>query len=168
MTLADQVVVLDRGRVQQIGHPQEIYAHPANRMVATFLGNPPMNVLNATYLDGSFIVNNQSFPVPQKMKQQLSVQLGQIALGIRPEAAVPGVNPRLEAGELTIEVDVVEPLGRETLIRGKLPDDVIFHVIAPADWRGKRGDRLTVQFDLDRLFVFDANDGQTLYPTINR
>ena len=167
MTLADRVVVLDGGRVQQIGHPQAIYAHPANRMVATFLGNPPMNVLNATYSDGSFIVNNQSFPVPQKMQQQLTLQSGQeFALGIRPETVVPGDSlSRLEAGELTIEVNVVEPLGRETLIRGKLPDDIIFHLIAPADWRGERGDRLTVQFDLDRLFVFDANSGKTLYPT---
>ena len=168
MTLADRVVVLDGGRVQQIGHPQAIYAHPANRMVATFLGNPPMNVLNAIYSDGSFIVNNQSFPVPQKIQQQLTLQSGQVALGIRPETVVPGDSPsRLEAGELTIEVNVVEPLGRETLIRGKLPDDIIFHLIAPADWRGERGDRLTVQFDLDRLFVFDANSGKTLYPTTN-
>ena len=168
MTLADRVVVLDGGRVQQIGHPQAIYAHPANRMVATFLGNPPMNVLNAIYSDGSFIVNNQSFPVPQKIQQQLTLQSGQVALGIRPETVVPGDSPsRLEAGELTIEVNVVEPLGRETLIRGKLPDDIIFHLIAPANWRGERGDRLTVQFDLDRLFVFDANSGKTLYPTTN-
>jgi multiple sugar transport system ATP-binding protein len=44
MTLADQIVVLNRGRIQQIGDPQDIYAKPRNRMVATFLGNPPMNV----------------------------------------------------------------------------------------------------------------------------
>ena len=73
MTLADQIVVLDRGRIQQIGEPQEIYARPANRMVATFLGNPPMNVFQATYTGEDFQLSGQSLPCPLAL--QTRVQL---------------------------------------------------------------------------------------------
>ncbi|MGF1482719.1 MAG: ABC transporter ATP-binding protein [Cyanophyceae cyanobacterium] len=164
MTLAERVVVLDWGRVQQIGAPQEIYAHPANRMVATFLGNPPMNIIPVTYLDDSFTFNHQSLPVPSPMRQQLGLQPGQgFALGIRPEAVAPALEE--SDGQLTMEIDVVEPLGRETLIRGKLPQsEIAFNCIAPASWRGQRGDRLGVRINSECLFLFDANSGKTLYP----
>ncbi len=57
MTLADKIVVLNRGRIQQIGDPQTIYARPANQMVASFLGNPPMNILPAIYKGNGFDVS---------------------------------------------------------------------------------------------------------------
>src|SRR5919202_3011106 len=77
MTLADQIVVLDRGRIQQIGEPQDIYAQPANRMVAMFLGNPPMNVFPATYRDEIFQLSGQSLPCPTAFQAQLQLGEGQ-------------------------------------------------------------------------------------------
>jgi multiple sugar transport system ATP-binding protein len=86
MTLADQIVVLNRGRIQQIGNPQTIYARPANRMVATFLGNPPMNILPATYMDNGFILGGQLIPCPASIQEKLQLTQGQsFDLGIRPE-----------------------------------------------------------------------------------
>ncbi|MCA1993006.1 MAG: ABC transporter ATP-binding protein, partial [Coleofasciculus sp. S288] len=67
MTLADQIVVLEGGRIQQIGEPQDIYARPANRMVATFLGNPPMNIFQATYTGEIFQVKGQPLPCPKTL-----------------------------------------------------------------------------------------------------
>lgn len=173
MTLADQIVVLEGGRIQQIGEPQDIYARPANRMVATFLGNPPMNVFQATYTSEGFQVRGQSLPCPTALERRVQLTQGQtVELGIRPEdiVLVEATHPRgtedsEKTSQLTIEVNVVEPLGRETLIRGSLlGSDIPLNVQAPADWRGHPGDRITVQLNLDQLFVFDLTSGNALYP----
>ncbi len=173
MTLADQIVVLERGRIQQIGNPQDIYAKPANRMVATFLGNPPMNVFPATYTGNDFQVIDQSLTCPQALQTQLQLAQKQtIELGIRPEhIEISGLMDRTgladtqKNNQLMLEVNVVEPLGRETLIRGSLPEsDILLNVQAPSNWRGHPGDRLSVQLDLDQLFVFDPITGDALYP----
>jgi multiple sugar transport system ATP-binding protein len=171
MTLADQLVVLNRGRIQQIGEPQDIYAKPTNRMVATFLGNPPMNVFPATYKGDIFQVSGQSLLCPTALQAQLQLTEGQtIDVGIRPEhieiqGAIDHTQESEKTSQLTVEVNVVEPLGREILVRSSLPEsDVVLNVHAPSDWRGHPGDRIRVQLDLDQLFVFDPTSGDTLYP----
>ncbi|MBW4649894.1 MAG: ABC transporter ATP-binding protein [Kastovskya adunca ATA6-11-RM4] len=169
MTLGDRIVVLEGGKIQQIGEPQTIYARPANRMVATFLGNPPMNILPATYTNADFHVSGQFLPCPAVLKTSLHPTQEQVFdLGIRPEhlsiVSSPAEKPQVEMAQLTLEVNVVEPLGRETLIRGNLPDsEVLLNVQAAANWRGRPGDRITVQLNLDELFVFDAATGEVLY-----
>lgn len=172
MTLADQIVVLDRGRIQQIGEPQDIYAKPTNRMVAKFLGNPPMNVFPATYTGEGFQVCDQFLPCPTALQAQLQLTQGQtVDLGMRPEhIAIAGltkykdIDGKQKNGQLTIEVNGVEPLGRETLVRGCLPkSEVLLDVLAPSDWRGSLGDRINVQLDFNQLFVFDSNTGDALY-----
>lgn len=170
MTLADQIVVLDRGRIQQIGDPQAIYAKPVNRMVATFLGNPPMNVFRATYTGEGFQVGGQFLSCPSELPIRLQLAPGQpVDLGIRPEYVELINHSRQDdadrRGELRMEVRVVEPLGRETLVRGCLPEsEVLLDVLAPSDWRGCPGDRIGIQFDLDQLFIFDPSTGDALYP----
>ncbi|HEY9833409.1 MAG TPA: ABC transporter ATP-binding protein [Stenomitos sp.] len=172
MTLADQIVVLDQGRIQQIGDPQAIYAKPANRMVATFLGNPPMNVFPGTYLGDGFQVGGQFLACPSELQLRLPWVQGQrVELGIRPEYVEFRNNSRQEntqrQGALSMEVSVVEPLGRETLVRGYLPEsEVRLDVLAPSDWRGCPGDRIGIQLNLDQLFVFDPTTGNALYPSI--
>ncbi len=172
MTLADQIVVLNRGCIQQIGQPQEIYTKPVNRMVATFLGNPPMNVFAATYTGENFQVNGQFLPCPAALQRQLQLTQGQhVDLGIRPEhIEIAGFNSDLDTkntqtSQLMMEVNVVEPLGRETLIRGSLPEsEVLLDVVVSSGWRGCSGDRIDVQLDLDQLFVFNPTTGVALYP----
>jgi multiple sugar transport system ATP-binding protein len=163
MTLADQIVVLNQGRIQQIGDPQTIYAQPANRMVATFLGNPPMNVWTALYDGAAFQVGNQTVPCPDRLRSKLQPSPGQrFDLGIRPEH----LHLNSEAGQLTVDVNVVEPLGRETLVLAALPIDnaasqPVTLLVSPTE--GVRpGDRLALQLDLDLLFAFDPATGQTL------
>jgi multiple sugar transport system ATP-binding protein len=170
MTLADQIVVLNRGRIQQIGEPQDIYTKPANRMVATFLGNPPMNILRSTYTGEVFQVSGQSIPCPRTLQTQLQLVEGQtLDLGIRPEhveiAELMNPTDTQKTSQLTIAVNVVEPLGREILIRGSLPEsDILLNVQASSDWRGRPGDRISVQLNLDQLFAFDPSTGDALDP----
>ncbi|MBW4536705.1 MAG: ABC transporter ATP-binding protein [Pleurocapsa minor HA4230-MV1] len=164
MTLADQIVVLDHGRVQQIGSPQEIYRNPVNSMVAGFLGNPPMNIIPATY-DGDrlLVFNNQSLPL--NLARQLQLSPGQkFNLGIRPEhIQIHPTSAQNDRDCLVVEVDLVEPLGRETLIKAIVPgSNIRLNLLTDAHCPSREGDRLTVKFDPAHLFVFDVNNGQTV------
>lgn len=166
MTLAEQIVVLDRGKVQQIGSPQEIYHQPNNSMVAGFLGNPPMNIFTGIYeSDRLTIFNNQALKLNPTLQQRLQLNPGQkYDLGIRPEQLkIQPTSAQSEDDCLTLEVDLVEPLGRETLIKANIPgSNMTLNLIADAYFLGSKGDRLTVKFDLENLFIFDANSGQNL------
>lgn len=169
MTLADQIVVLNRGRIQQIADPQSIYARPANRMVATFLGSPPMNILPVTYTGTGFRLDDQSLPCPPVVKDKLQPAQGQgFDLGIRPEhieVFEPHRHREQEVAHLVAEVKVVEPLGRETLIRAGLPGSgVQLNIQATPDVRPRPGDRLSLELDLDQVLVFDPTTGDRLYP----
>jgi multiple sugar transport system ATP-binding protein len=169
MTLADKIVVLNRGKIQQIGAPQEIYGRPANRMVATFVGSPPMNILAATFTGEMFQIGEQFLPCPIEMRDKLQPKQGQgFELGIRPEH-IEVYEPRRYDGEnegkLVIEVKVIEPLGREILIRASLSGlDGQMNIQAGASWQGKVGDRISISVDLERFFVFDPTTGDTLFP----
>ena len=167
MTLADQIVVLNQGRIQQIGEPQQIYGRPANRMVATFLGNPPMNILPASYTGNEFQVGSQRLHCPPAIRNNLPVERQSFDLGIRPEhiELLSTDVETLHATSLHVEVKVVEPLGRETMIRTSLPGLTVPLSIQSAPTVLPRpGDHLSLQLDLERLFVFDTTTGKTIYP----
>lgn len=165
MTLADQIVILEQGKIQQIGDPQTIYALPKNRMVATFLGNPPMNILPVTYTGDGFQIGSQTIPCPTQIQEQLQPSLGQsFDLGIRPEH----LQVSAEAGHLVTEVSLVEPLGRETLVRVLLPTTGRsrhpLNVQTHPHMRLQSGDRLALTLDCHQLFLFDPATGNRVYP----
>ena len=167
MTLGDRIVVLDQGRIQQIGAPQEVYAHPTNRMVAAFIGSPPMNLLKAQFTGDSFNLDGQRLPCPNG----LSLSLGRdssICLGIRPEhlrVASP------EHAHLHARVIGVEPLGRETHIRAALSDldtgqPQALTVTVSAQLPLSPDQKLNLVVDLDQLFGFDSDSGNRLFPEL--
>jgi multiple sugar transport system ATP-binding protein len=163
MTLADRIVVLSQGHIQQIGTPQQIYQAPANRMVATFLGSPAMNLLHSTYQNGFFHFKDQSLPCPAQLQALLnSTQSKTVDIGIRPEFIQ--VHPDFTEGLLSVTVEVVEPLGRETLIRAFLtpePSQILNLVIQGGAFPSP-GERLAIDPNLDHLMVFDAHTGDRL------
>jgi multiple sugar transport system ATP-binding protein len=165
MTLADQIVVLHEGKVQQIGSPQQVYAHPVNSMVAGFLGNPPMNILSATYNNDRLIIANQSIQLNSAFKKRLKPNPGQkFTLGIRPEhITLSQSEVALNDEHLVLTVNLVEPLGREILVKATAPEsNLTLNLIADAGWQGQSGDRLWVKFAQEKLFIFDSNSGKTL------
>ena len=173
MTLADKIVVLNRGKIQQIGEPQEIYGRPANRTIATFLGSPPMNILPATYSGDRFNLGEQFLVCPSIIQDNLQLREGQnVDLGIRPENIKVG-NGEWGMGNgkdrslnsIFVDVKVVEPLGREILLRASLPGtNVQLNVQGAPDMRVSVGDRISILMESDRLFVFDPATGDTIYP----
>ena len=164
MTLADCLVVLDNGRVQQIGSPQEVYANPINSMVAGFLGNPPMNILPATYDNERLIIfNGQSIQLNSALKQRLKAVRGQFNIGIRPEHITLRSQSANDDNCLTLQVDLVEPLGRETMVKATaLESNLGLNLLTNAHWRGQKGDIIEVKFDLEQLFFFDSGSGLTI------
>ncbi|MEY2833365.1 MAG: hypothetical protein RLZZ574_2624 [Cyanobacteriota bacterium] len=168
MTLADQIVVLDNGKVQQIGSPQDIYNNPVNSMVAGFVGNPPMNIIPATYQgERAILSNNQSLELnraKQQQLQQLHLSPGQkFNLGIRPEHTKIQTSAQDDRNCLILEVDLVEPLGRETLIKAIVPgSNIKLNLLADAQYQSRHGDRFSAKLDLANLFVFESNNGHTV------
>ena len=119
MSLADRIVIMSAGKIEQIGTPMELYAKPASTIVAEFIGSPPMNVMTATSAGGA------SF-LPQYAGHASDVGF----VGVRPEALSLG-----KTG-LASTVTLVEPLGAETLVHLKVGDDTVI-------MRGAHGIELT-------------------------
>jgi multiple sugar transport system ATP-binding protein len=175
MTLADRIVVLDRGYIQQIGTPQEIYHHPANQMVATFIGTPPMNIIPAIYQDGNWQIGNSTLPCASGLATQLQLRNGQgFNLGIRPEylTIVPIDTP----DALTATIVAIEALGREVLIKVTIDNTpTSINLLVSSNWSGSSsypssnslGQQLTVQLASEWLFIFDPITGKRLAPMIN-
>ncbi len=169
MTLGDRVVVLDQGRIQQIGSPHSLYAQPANRMVATFFGSPPMNLLPAHYDEGVFRVGRQALPCWPAVRQALQPSPGEaVLLGLRPEALQVGdAGDPAASATFTVRITLVEALGRESLAIARVLDtDIDLTFYAPGPWPGRPGEVYNLQGQLDQLYVFDARSGRTRYPPI--
>ena len=122
MTLADKIVVLDGGRIAQVGKPLELYHYPANRFVAGFIGSPKMNFLPVKVIAAEAervqveLHDQQQLWLPV---EGLDLQPGSmLSLGIRPEHLLPGEEAEYR---LRGEVSVVEQLGNETQIHVQMP-----------------------------------------------
>ncbi|MEL6327999.1 MAG: TOBE domain-containing protein, partial [Cyanobacteria bacterium J06626_23] len=154
MTLADQLIVLDRGKVQQIGPPQQVYAEPINTTVATFLGSPPMNLLSVRYDRtqlwlGETVVGRLD-PSPLSDATPL--------LGIRPDQVQIA---ETKTTGLSARMLTVEPLGREVLIEARLPDGQTLKFYASPQTMPSVGCTLPLRLSAP-AFVFDVASGKRL------
>jgi multiple sugar transport system ATP-binding protein len=124
MTLADRVVVMNGGRIEQIGTPYDVYHKPATRFVAGFIGSPAMNFLPCQLVqNGSGLTvrvsDKLAFPVPESRTARYRQHVGrELVFGIRPEDIVETRSGEREPGRVPFEVllDVVEPMGMETMV----------------------------------------------------
>jgi multiple sugar transport system ATP-binding protein len=150
MTMADRIVIMKDGHIQQVGTPDEVYHKPANTFVARFIGAPSMNMLNGIS-DGSSVTLNAGQNVP------LSARNGDVVLGVRPDDLTLEGGTPLISGEVTVR----EPLGPETLIYVATPEG---EVIAKADGRTPPEIGATVSLSADpaNLHLFDAASGAAL------
>ncbi|MEM8948186.1 MAG: ABC transporter ATP-binding protein [Pseudomonadota bacterium] len=151
MTLADRIVIMDGGLIQQIGTPDEIYNDPANTFVANFIGSPPMNLIDGDLRDGVFASAGVQMP---GLPTQHS---GRVTLGIRPEDC----HTAGESGHLIGSVYGVEPTGDVTYLTVKVGEKLI-EVKAARDYRAELDSEAHVDFDPGRLYLFDADTGQRL------
>ena len=170
MTLGDRIVILDQGKIQQIGTARDVYSNPANRMVATFLGSPPMNIIPVTYHEERlWLSEQQSIAIPEMLIPEIKSYNGQgWDLGIRPEhiALVNPENDRQNGNSyntIKVKVNVVEPLGKEILTNVTIPNSTTtINLLLPQEWQGKTGDILKLKLDLQYLFLFEPTTGQRI------
>ena len=163
MTLADRVVVLNEGRVEQIGAPMELFDKPANQFVASFIGSPPMNQFsgrveasNGTLsfrpngADGAF-----SMPAVTNAGSEQS-----LVFGIRPEhlsIAPASGKPR----EVTSHIKTVEPMGSETLVVTEI-DGQDVRILLRDDTKAFPGQHVALSPDPEHIHLFSANTGAAL------
>ncbi|HMO06304.1 MAG TPA: sn-glycerol-3-phosphate ABC transporter ATP-binding protein UgpC [Paracoccaceae bacterium] len=152
MTMADRIVVLRAGKVEQVDRPLALYNRPANRFVAGFIGAPSMNLWPATARQGAVVLEaGPSLSLP-------GVPDGPLTLGLRPQ------HMRLDPeGPLTLKIEMVEALGAESVVHGVMPEGTRILAVLPGQPGLARGETIRLGFDATQLHLFDAG-GQRMEP----
>jgi len=164
LTLADRLAVLDRGEVQQVDHPHEIYQRPANLFVAGFMGYPPMNLLEAQ-VEGGLLragpIRLTGFSVPSELRHNRWVMVG-----IRPEAiVVDSIETIGEEGTVAGAVRLIEPSGSGAWVTVDCRDTHSVTTIigmAPAGFVPRIGDSVAVVARRPTVHLFDPATGQRI------
>ena len=155
LTLADRIVCMSMGHVQQVGTPLELYDSPANRFVASFIGLPPMNFFDVTVREGELEGRGFRVKLSEEEKGVLLPYAGkEIELGVRPEDVIGG-------GEIAMNVFSNENLGMNTLVHGHIGHSDAAANKLSAKLRGwydyKEGDSVDISFA--RKHFFDKESG---------
>ena len=152
MTLADRIVVMKDGYVQQIGTPYELYFKPANVFVAGFIGEPPMNFLRATVKDGAVSFGNTKLDLRRKLSNIADYEGKPIVLGFRPEAVVLGEQ---EGYVIPCQVELTEMLGDNTNVYIVDGEDRAILKVDSHD-TPETDAPLTFTIPLDKVYLFDG------------
>jgi multiple sugar transport system ATP-binding protein len=158
MTMGSRIAVMNEGKIQQLGAPQDIYDRPDNLFVAGFVGTPPMNFFEATLADGRVQGKGFTLPVPPS----LSGRDGRVVIGIRPENLMTSRDEAHgETAALPIAVEIVEPLGDAVLVHGSVGETTVIGKLEPR--RAPRaGDQIDLWVEIENLHVFDAVTGRRI------
>jgi multiple sugar transport system ATP-binding protein len=169
MTLADRVVVMNGGRIEQVGTPHELYHTPQTRFVAGFIGSPAMNFIPCQMEEASGglsvrLADGLSFPVPQARADQYRshARNGKLLLGLRPEH-ITEARAHMEPGMVPFEarLDVTEPMGMETLVYFPLNGAQVCGRVNPQ--AGARdGAPLRMAADLNNMHLIDDATGRVI------
>ena len=161
MTLADRIMILNQGQVEQIGTPMDVYSRPASLFVAAFIGAPGMNFMEGTVSSGGSAVTLRTGEV-------LGLGSGAVApaedgrevtLGIRPEHFA--LTPEGDGAHLTLTADYIEQLGADTLVHGKFGTGML--VVRVAGERSvAEGDKLALTATPEHLHLFDRESGRRI------
>jgi len=148
MTLADRVVVMKQGKVQQVGTPTDIYDNPANTFVASFIGSPAMNLMDGKMSGGTFTGENVTVT-------GLTAPDGQVTLGFRAEDASVAEGQ----AQITAPVYTIELLGDATMLTVRAGGSLV-SVKAGKEFRAEIGDKVSFAVPASICHIFDASSGQ--------
>lgn len=163
MSLADRIVIMHEGRLQQVGSPMEVYSHPANLFVAQFVGSPVMNISDVVVSQAgtgtSVGVGSRKFEFPNELIAQLSGAPGDLALGIRPEGIL--LNRESTPGYVPVEVQMIEPLGSYDIVDLSVGDQFL-RARTSSGFVTKAGERVWARIDPSQAHFFDKASGNSL------
>jgi multiple sugar transport system ATP-binding protein len=166
MTLADQIVIMDRGNIMQKGPPLEVYNNPQNLFVAGFIGSPAMNFMNAgvAEVNGRLMIQGEgfAFSVPAERHRRYGEAVGRdVILGIRPEhifdKALKGPFPGGE--DLKGEIEVYEPMGSQVILRANCGPHLIVASVDP-NTAARVHDKIEFLVDTRHFHLFDRESEQ--------
>src|SRR5579859_6866866 len=166
MTLADRVVVMNAGIIEQLGTPQELYHNPKTRFVAGFIGSPAMNFLRCR-LEGNGaglrvrVSETVSLPVPASRTARYAALAGkELLLGLRPEHITEP--RRSDAGrEFAATLDVVEPMGMETMVFFRIDGQEVCGRVEPGS-AARPGETMRLYANMDNMHLIDPQSGAVL------
>ncbi len=165
MTMADRIVVMNSGRIEQIGRPLELYDKPGNLFVASFLGSPSMNFAAGTVMDdarGTALVLDDGVRIA--LPAGAAPNGARVTLGVRPEHVEVGAQAKANANAddgVPFQVEVIEPTGAETHFYGKIGGNTwcVTTRVRPAI---EPGQRMTLGLPAAHLHLFDTESGKRL------
>ncbi|MBQ7344129.1 MAG: sn-glycerol-3-phosphate ABC transporter ATP-binding protein UgpC [Clostridia bacterium] len=155
MTMADRIVVMKDGYVQQIGTPYELYFEPANVFVASFIGEPPMNLITTTVSSGAAEVGGVAYPLDKVLDEETlnSLEGKGIVFGFRPEAIEPGVKE--DSFVMKASVELTELLGDNTNVYVDMVEDKVILKVDP-----REAPAMDAEFEFSvpykSVYIFDA------------
>jgi multiple sugar transport system ATP-binding protein len=163
LTMADRIAIMRDGIIEQIGTPHQVFAKPANVFVASFIGTPQMNLVKgklesvlgskATIQFGGEKVELEVNPAVSRLKPS------HVTLGIRPRAFTPVGQGTRET--IIAHAELIEPMGAETLVHARTPDDSDIRVVVPRDVKFKIGEKLHLRADPTQTHIF-GEDGKAV------
>jgi multiple sugar transport system ATP-binding protein len=170
MTLADRIVLMRDGHIEQLGAPLDLFEQPATLFVAGFLGSPKMNFLNGTMVrggggavavrvgDGSVVL-----PLPQARNGAMAADSAAVILGVRPEHAGRSTAPAPAAGSARVEasIELVQPTGSRTYATFRLAGLSVIAELQSHDV-SRPGENVAIDIDLRRATLFDPATGKAL------
>ena len=166
MSLADRIVVMNDGVLQQVGSPSEVYLHPANLFVAQFIGSPVMNVTPATVREDAgkahVLVEDEPFELPQQIISMLDSRKAgsiQLSLGVRPEGVL--VSREAQPGYRPVEAHIIEPFGPYDIVDLRVGSRMI-RARTASGYVGRAGDRVWAKIDPAQAHFFDSKSGNSL------
>ncbi len=155
LTMGDRIAVIDKGVIQQIGTPAEVYNNPKNKFTGGFLGSPSMNFIECEINDGTCNINGSILEFSEEQKQKL-LNYKKVTLGIRPEY----FNNGSTNFEFTAPVEISELLGSSVLVYFKVNNSECSALLS-AD--NKIGKEINLSFNKDKILFFDSESGNRIY-----
>lgn len=156
MTMATKIVLMNDGKIQQAGKPEEFYNRPHNIFVAKFIGSPTMNLIQGKMLQGRFVSDDGTIQLTPKEKDLAYLKpfdQKSVTMGVRPERFIScdKISDRFEC-----VIDVVEMLGKEKILYAKTKSNQDIIISTPGHYVYGEGEAHTFGFDLDAIHFFDT------------
>src|SRR5580765_8991646 len=168
MTLADRVVVMNQGRIEQLGTPHDLYHHPRTRFVAGFIGSPAMNFIPCRLEQAgsglrTHVSDTIALPVPSDREARYRAVVGkELVLGLRPEHITePRHNGRTDGCDFDVTLDVVEPMGMETMVFFTINGTEFCSRVEPSS-AGDAGAKMRLHANVDHMHLIDPASGTVI------
>jgi multiple sugar transport system ATP-binding protein len=158
LTMANRIAIMKDGLIEQVGSPHEVFAKPANAFVASFIGTPQMNLLEAdlkTFADGMADMTVAGTSLAIRTDAAVArLQPGKVTIGVRPRAFT--ATDTGDRGTIAARAELIEPMGAETLIHARTAAGADIRVVVTRSQRVKVGEALNLRPDPRQTHVFDG------------